>query len=81
MGAHNSAWYLAKMTEIEDMIAEEHNLAGVSEHENGDDRLQLENRIASLISLKNYYELEYEKALALEGEDVLNFIPRRMMGN
>jgi len=82
MGSYSSSYYLAKVKEIEDQIAEEHNLAGVSSHSNGEDELELEKRLESLISLKNYYESEYQKALANENSDsVLNFLPRRMMGN
>ena len=81
MPTYSSAWYLAKIKEVEDQIANEHNLVGVDSHENGNDQLDLRNRIQELINLKKYYEGEYEKALAKEGGDVLNFIPRRMYGN
>ena len=83
MGFKSSSWYRSKIIEIEEKLAEEHNLAGVSRHENGEDQLDLDKRLKELMDLKSYYEIEYNKALIREGDtsSVYNFIPRRMMGN
>ena len=83
MPYYGSAYYLSKIKEVEDKIAEETNLAGVSRVENGEDQLDLEKRLESLQSLLAYYESKYDEALISEGVESssTNFIPRRMMGN
>jgi hypothetical protein len=83
MGTYNSAYYYAKIVEIEDKIADEINLSGVRIAENGDDKLEFDKRLKSLMDLKAYYENEYNSALVKEGKELtqINFLGRYEMGN
>lgn len=81
MGTFSSSYYYSKIIEIEQKIANEFNLAGVSQADNGEDTLELDNRLKELRDLQRYYEKEYNIALAKEGQNVDNFVPRRETGN
>ena len=82
MGTKSSSYYKSKMDEIEDKIAEEMDLVGVKRHENGEDQLDLENRLKGWQDLLIYYENEYEKDLDREGkESNVYFIGRMEYGN
>lgn len=83
MGFMSSSWYKSKIIEIENKIAEEIELAGVKQAENGDDQIEFyEDRLVALERRKEKYEQEYEKALTREGlKNNSSFIPRRETGN
>lgn len=83
MGTYNSAYYYAKIVEIEDKIADEINLAGVKIAENGDDKMEFDKRLKSLQDLKAYYENQYNDALIKEGKAIntINFLGRYEYGN
>lgn len=59
----SSAYYLQKWEEVEDLIAEEYaKFAGVARAENGEDQLDLDDRIGELRKLSDYYKCKYQEA-------------------
>ena len=79
--AQTSSWYKTQIDKIELLIADEINLAGVTETGDGNSNVKFSDRLSALNKQLDKYTILYDKALSLEsGESDELYLPRREFG-
>lgn len=78
-----SGWYKTQIDKLEVTIANEINLAGVTETGDGNSNVKFSDRLKALNIQLDRYKKDYDLAVALEnGTDIsnINYLPRRESG-
>jgi hypothetical protein len=79
--AQTSSWYKIQIDKIELLIADEINLAGVTETGDGNSNVKFSDRLSALNKQLEKYQIAYDKAVSSENCDSDElYLPRREYG-